>query len=53
MQMASSASFEVGRVAVGLAEDGHHFDAQVPAGADDPQGDFTAVGNQDALEHFG
>ena len=51
MQIASSASVEVRRAAVGLAEDGDGFDAEVVAGADDPQGDLTAVGDQDALEH--
>ena len=42
---------QVRRVAVGLAEDGHDLDAQVAAGPDDPQGDLTAVGDQDALKH--
>src|SRR5262249_10686012 len=42
---------EVGGAAVGLAVDGDHFDAEVLAGADDPQGDLTAIGNQDTLEH--
>ncbi len=42
---------EIGRAAVGLAEDGHDLDAEVPAGPDDAQGDFTTVGNQDALKH--
>ena len=37
--------FEVGGAAVGLAEDGHGFDAQLAAGANDPQGDLTAIGN--------
>ena len=42
---------QIRRIAVGLAEDGHDLDAQVAAGADDPQGDLAAVGDQDALEH--
>ena len=42
---------EIGGAAVGLAEDGHDLDAQIAAGADDPQGDLTAIGNQDALKH--
>ena len=43
--------FQVGGAAVGLAEDGHGLDAQLAAGAEDAQGDFAAVGNQDSLEH--
>ncbi len=39
------------RAAVGFAEDGDGLDAELAAGADDPQGDFTAVGDQNALEH--
>ena len=42
---------EVGGAAVGLAEDGHRFDAQLAAGTKDAQGDFTAIGNQNSLEH--
>src|SRR4051794_37759537 len=42
---------QVGGVAVGLGEDRDHLHPQVLAGADDPQGDLTAVGDQDALEH--
>jgi hypothetical protein len=34
---------EIGGVAVGGAEDGDRFDAEVVASADDPQGDFSAV----------
>ena len=41
---------EIGRAAVGFAEDGHGFDAQIVTGADDPQGDFASIGNEDALE---
>ena len=51
MQKASSASFEVRRAAVGLAEDGDRLDAQLAAGADDPQGDLSPVGDQNAFEH--
>ena len=42
---------EIGRAAIGLAEDGHRLDAHLAASAKDPQGDFTAIGNQDSLEH--
>ena len=42
---------QVGGAPVGLAEDGHRLDAQLAAGAEDAQGDFAAVGNQDSLEH--
>ena len=42
---------QVGGPAVGLAEDGHGFDAHLAAGAEDPQGDFAPVGNQNAFEH--
>src|SRR5262249_60425426 len=42
---------EVGGDAVGLGEDGDGLDAEVLAGADDPQGDLAPVGDKDALEH--
>ena len=42
---------QIGGAAVGLAENGHGFDAQLAAGAKDAQGDFTAIGNQNSLEH--
>ena len=42
---------EVGGAAVGLAEDGDRLDAQLAAGADDPQGDLAAIGDQNAFEH--
>ena len=42
---------EVRSAAVGLAVDGHDLDAEIPAGADHPQGDFATVRNQDALKH--
>ena len=43
--------FQIGGAAVGLAEDGHRLDAQLAAGADDPQGDLAPIGNQNSLEH--
>src|SRR5260370_14104179 len=42
---------QVGRAAIGLAEDGDDLDAQVAAGPDDPERDFTAIGDEDALKH--
>src|SRR5579872_6317231 len=39
------------RVAVGFAVDGDGFDSQLFAGADYPEGNFTAVGYEDFLEH--
>ena len=44
--------FQVGGAAVRLAEDAHRFDAQLATGAEDPQSDFTTVGNQNTLEHL-
>ena len=35
------------RVAVGFGVHGHGLDPQFAAGADDPHGDLTAVGDQD------
>ncbi len=43
--------FEIRRIAVGRAVDGDDFDAEILAGADDPQGDLTTIGDEDALEH--
>ena len=43
--------FQVGGAAVRLAEDGHGFDAQLAAGAKDPQGDLAPIGNENAFEH--
>ena len=37
---------------VGLRVNGHRADAQPAAGADDPAGDFAAVGDQYFIEHF-
>ena len=39
-----------GRVAVRIGIDRHRFDALVGAGADDAQGDLSAVGDQDAAD---
>jgi len=38
---------QVGGVAVGLAEDQHRLDAQLPAAPQDAKGDLTPVGDQD------
>ena len=42
---------QIGRAAIRLAEDRHGLDPQLAAGADDPQGDLTAIGHQNALKH--
>ncbi len=42
---------QVGGTAVGLAEHGHGFDAQLTTGAEDAKRDFPAIGYQDAFEH--
>ena len=42
---------EIARTAIGFAEDGHGFDAQFAAGADDPQRNFAPIGHQNAFEH--
>jgi hypothetical protein len=39
------------RVGVGSRMDCHGLDAQFLAGAQDAQGNFAAVGDQDFLEH--
>src|SRR5580765_3871879 len=36
---------------VGLGVDGDGLDTQLAARADDPEGDFAAIGNQDLVEH--
>ena len=36
---------------VGIRMHRHRFDAQFLAGADDPQGDFAAIGDQDFMKH--
>lgn len=43
----------VQRARVGLREDRDRADPQFTAGADNADGDFAAVGNQDAGEHLG
>ncbi len=43
---------EIVGVAVGLAVNRDRLDPQLAAGANHPQGDLTAIGNQDAIEHF-
>ena len=45
--------FEIRRAAVGLAEDGDRLHPQLLAGPDDPQGDFPAIGHQNASKHMG
>ena len=42
---------EIGRSAVGLAEDGDGLDAELAAGTNHPQRDLAAVGDQDPFEH--
>ncbi|MFN5799439.1 MAG: hypothetical protein ACK5AN_18090 [Planctomyces sp.] len=37
--------------AVGFAVDRDGFDTHFAAGANDPQGDFAAIGNQNSLKH--
>jgi hypothetical protein len=44
---------DVERLDVGLGVDGEGFDAQFAAGADNAQGDFAAVGDQNLLDHVG
>src|SRR5690606_29324540 len=39
------------RVGVGGGMDGDRLDSQLLAGAQHPQGDFAAIGDQDLLEH--
>ena len=51
MQIAWSASFRYAASRVGGGVDDDRLDAQLAAGADDPQGDLTAVGDQDLGEH--
>ena len=42
----------VGRVSVLIREDGHCFSAQLVGGSKGTNGDFTAVGYQNLLEHW-
>ena len=46
MRMARSASMHVRRLRVGVGEDRDRFDAHLAAGADDPDRDLAAVGDQ-------
>jgi hypothetical protein len=39
-------------VAIGFRVNGHRFDTQILAGADNANGDFAAIGDQDFLEHI-
>jgi hypothetical protein len=41
----------VQRITVSFAINGHGADAQLLAGTDDPQGNLSAIGDQDFLEH--
>jgi hypothetical protein len=43
--------FDVKRLAISLGVYGHRFDVQFATSAGDSNGDFTAIGDQDALEH--
>jgi hypothetical protein len=40
-------------VAVGLGVDSDRFEAELTAGAQHPQGDLAAIGDQDLFEHRG
>ena len=42
---------DVQRVLVRFGVDGHRLDTHLASRADHPTGDFTAIGNQDFLEH--
>ena len=42
---------DVQRILVGLRIDGDGLDAELAAGADDAQGDFAAISDEDFLEH--
>ena len=39
-------------VAIGLRVNGHGFDAKILAGANDANGDFASIGDQNFLEHI-
>ena len=43
--------FDVESLAVGIGINSDRFDAHLARGLDDAAGNFTAVGNQDLLEH--
>jgi hypothetical protein len=53
MQIVSSASRRWSALLVDFGIHGHSLDAEFLAGADDPQGDFAAIRNQDAGKHRG
>jgi hypothetical protein len=40
------------RLDVGFGIDRQSFDAQLTAGSDDAQSNFTAIGDEDFLNHF-
>jgi hypothetical protein len=40
-------------VVIGLGVDGESTDAEVLAGADDAEGDFASIGDEDFVEHEG
>jgi hypothetical protein len=42
---------EIVAAAIRFAEDGHRFDAQLAASADNPQRDFPAISDKDSLIH--
>src|SRR5262245_30125724 len=47
----SIGQLDVRSVLVGQTVDGHAFNAEIVASPDDSQGDFPAIGDEDALEH--
>src|SRR5579884_605658 len=42
---------DVKRIAVGFAVNGNRLDAELFAGTDDPQGNFTAIGYENFFKH--
>ena len=51
MQMASSASLDVHGIGVHLRINRHGADVQFLAGADDADGNFSAIGDQNFFKH--
>ena len=51
MQIGFVGQFQILAAAIRRAIDADRLDAQLVAGADDPQGDFAAVGDENAFEH--
>ena len=51
MQIAWSASFRYAASLVGGGIDHRRLNAHLAAGADDPQGDFAAIGYEDLGKH--